>query len=51
MSQKTKQMYVLTWTNSHGKGISLTHQYVEDVYKFGEVLLSEGKEIRICQME
>jgi hypothetical protein len=49
MSQE-KQMYVLKWTNSLGLELKLTHQFVEDVYKFGEMLLSEGKEITICQM-
>jgi len=46
-----KQMYVLSWTNKFGETISMTHQYKEDIYKFGEVLLSEGKEITVCQME
>ena len=44
-------MYVLKWTNSLGQKIQLTHQYDTDIYKFGEILMAEGKEICICQME
>jgi hypothetical protein len=53
MSQITeqKQMWILAWTNSFGLEVKLTHQYEEDIYKFGEVLLSEGKEISVCRME
>jgi hypothetical protein len=46
-----KQMYILKWTNGLGNEVKMTHQYKEDIYKFGEVLLSEGKEISVCQME
>lgn len=55
MSQITenqvKQMWILAWDNKFGQEVKLTHQYEEDIYKFGEVLLSEGKDIRICRME
>ena len=47
----TKQMYVLKWTNRLGLEVKLTHQYESDIYKFGEVLISEGKEISVCPME
>lgn len=46
-----KQMYEIKWTNRHGLEVKLTHQYDTDVYKLGEVLISEGKEISICPME
>ncbi len=46
-----KQMYVLKWTNRNGLEVKLTHQYESDIYKFGEVLISEGKEISVCPME
>ena len=46
-----KQLYILKWTNKHGLEVKLTHQYETDIYKFGEVLISEGKEISVCPME
>jgi hypothetical protein len=53
MSQTTitRQMWILAWKNKKGLEVKLTHQYEEDIYKFGEVLLSEGKEITVCPME
>ena len=48
---ETKQMWILAWTNSFGLEVKLTHQYESDIYKFGEVLLSEGKSITVCPME
>ena len=49
--ETNKQMYVLKWTNRNGLEVKLTHQYESDIYKFGEVLISEGKEISVCPME
>jgi hypothetical protein len=49
--ETNKQMYILKWTNKHGLEVKLTHQYESDIYKFGEVLISEGKEISVCPME
>lgn len=49
--QEIKQMWILKWTNGVGQQVKLTHQYEEDIYKFGELLLSEGKDISVCQME
>jgi len=48
---KEKQMWILSWNNRFGKPVSLTHQYDTDVYKWGEILYNEGKDISVCPME
>jgi hypothetical protein len=49
--QEVKQMWILKWTNTTGLTVKLTHQYESDIYKFGELLLNEGKDISVCKME
>ena len=44
-------MYTISWLNRFYKTISLTHQYDSDVYKLGEALINEGKQITVCRME
>ena len=45
-----KQMWILSWKNRFGETIKLTHQYDTDIYKYGEVLINEGKQIKVCLM-
>ena len=54
MSQETMQrqeMWILSWKNRLGKTVNLTHQYEYEIYKFGELLINEGKDISVCPME
>ena len=54
MSQQTMQkqeMWILSWVNRLGQTVNLTHQYEHEIYKFGELLINEGKDIKVCPME
>jgi len=48
--ENQKQMWIIEWTNKFGDSVKLTHQYEDEVYKFTEVLINEGKQVRVCQM-
>ena len=45
-----KRMWILSWKNRFGELIQLTHQCDSDVYKWGEILINERKDVRVCQM-
>jgi len=48
---KEKQMWILEWKNRFGEPVRFTHQYESEIYKFGEALINEGKDITVCPME
>jgi hypothetical protein len=47
---KNKELFKISWINSKGKMLEITHLNDSDIAKFSEGFKSENKEFIVCPM-